>query len=99
LRGYNALFQVTCFLYYLPLVVPSGYLLAEALVQVLLMFALYQLFCLFIVYCDGETQLVKQVKEVKLSVNTLPICCCVVCLPSYTVSKYDYYFYFNLLWK
>lgn len=81
------IYPLTYFLYYLALIVPRAYALCEAVVQLMLMAAFYQLFCLFQTYCNGETQLIKKVGAVTLKLNTPPLCCCCFCLPTFTVKK------------
>ncbi|XP_066252496.1 organic solute transporter alpha-like protein [Euwallacea similis] len=82
-----AVYPVICLLSYMTILVPRAYLLSDALMQVTLTSSLYQLFCLFVAYCEGEATLAKKVGDTKLSLKTNPLCCCCSMLPAFDVTK------------
>ncbi|XP_066146744.1 organic solute transporter alpha-like protein [Euwallacea fornicatus] len=82
-----AVYPVICLLNYLTILVPRAYLLSDALIQVTLTSSLYQLFCLFVTYCEGEATLAKNIGDTKLSLQTSPLCCCCCILPAVDVTK------------
>lgn len=71
------------------ILVPRAHLLSEALTQWVFMAGMYQLWCLFIGYCDGEAELVQKVKPENIILTVGPCCCwpCCFCLPKINVTK------------
>ncbi|XP_019872823.1 organic solute transporter subunit alpha [Aethina tumida] len=74
---------------YFAILVPRSHLIAEAITQGMFMAGMYQLFCLFVAYCDGEAEVVRRVKPAKLSLQVNPLCCfpCCKLLPTFHVTK------------
>ncbi|CAH0561297.1 unnamed protein product [Brassicogethes aeneus] len=74
---------------YFAILVPRSHLIAEAICQGMFMAGMYQLFCLFLAYCDGEAEVVRKVSPAKLSLKVTPLCCFPCCgiLPEYKVTK------------
>ncbi|KAB0799614.1 hypothetical protein PPYR_07494 [Photinus pyralis] len=70
-------------------IVPRSQLLAEAVTQGIFMIGMYQLFCLFVAYCGGEAELIRNVKPSGLNTKVAPCCCwpCCCCLPSFDINK------------
>ncbi|XP_050297612.1 organic solute transporter alpha-like protein isoform X2 [Anthonomus grandis grandis] len=84
-----SVYPVTCLVSYFAIIVPRSHLLCEALTQGMFMTGMYQLFCLFVSYCGGDAQLVKQVKPNELSMKVGPCCCwpCCSLLPTLKMEK------------
>lgn len=82
-------FQVISLVTYFAILVPRSHLIAEAITQGMFMAGMYQLFCLFVAYCDGEAEVVRRVKPAKLSLQVNPLCCfpCCKLLPTFHVTK------------
>lgn len=80
------------------MVVPRAHLLAEAVTQGIFMAGMYQLFCLFVAYCDGEAELIRKVKPDALDMKVGPCCCwpCCCCLPLLDINKLIQFFNFKI---
>ncbi|KAL1131923.1 hypothetical protein AAG570_011534 [Ranatra chinensis] len=71
------------------IIVPRAQMVAEAAIQVTVMSCLYQLFCLFVAYSGGESELIQKAMPNTLNLRVGPCCCwpCCICLPSIELTK------------
>ncbi|KAL1506285.1 hypothetical protein ABEB36_005677 [Hypothenemus hampei] len=84
-----ALYPTVGLLYYIALIIPRASLVLDAISQILISIGLYQLFCSFVAYCGGESELAVKLKDTQLIMKVPPCCCwfCCSCLPSPYVTK------------
>lgn len=84
-----AIYPATCIASYLVVIVPRAQLISEALIQWIVMCGLYQLICLYVGYCGGQKQMIKNLENHKLSIKVGPCCCwpCCALVPTFDVTK------------